>query len=178
VERRNTVSPNKEVAGSSVVCKLFAVVSHLAGRGGEVVRRCGEVGVVLFLLACRGGEGEKQSTAPSFAPKRSWMWRDSSSSRCSGRYGGEHALEKPVSACIGARVPASTSMHTTLLLFGAHHMAILFGAMISGQERSHIRRCCSSVSATSMAEAFEGDPCRRVTPPGCQVVFDTSPTYP
>jgi hypothetical protein len=73
VEKRITAPPNKEVAGSSVFCKLFVVVPHLAGRGGEVVRRCGEVGVGLFLSACREGEGEKQSAAPSFSPKRSWM---------------------------------------------------------------------------------------------------------
>jgi hypothetical protein len=52
---RNTVPPNKLVAGSSVVCGFFAVVPHMAGRGGEVVRRYSEVCVVVLLSACHGG---------------------------------------------------------------------------------------------------------------------------
>jgi hypothetical protein len=170
VAERSTVPPRKLVAGSSVVCGFFAVVPHLAGRGGEVVRRYGEVGVVVLLSACRGGEGEKLFAAPSSAHRRSWMWRDSKSPLCSGRLGGRRAWETLVSACIEARIPASASMHIPLLQIGAHHMASLLVAMICGQDGSHLSRCCASASTTSMAKALEGDPCRRSTPPGCQVV--------
>jgi hypothetical protein len=51
VAGRSTVPPNKWVAGSLLVCGFFAVVPHLAGHGGEVVRRCGEVCVVVLLSA-------------------------------------------------------------------------------------------------------------------------------
>jgi hypothetical protein len=169
VAERKTVPPNKLVAGSLSVCGFFAVVPHLAGRGGEVVRRCGEVCVVMLLSACRGGEGEKLFAALSSAHRRSWMWRDSMSSLCSGRLGGGRAWEKTVSACIRAGIPASASMHIPLLQIGAHHMAC-FVAMIRGQDGSHPSRCCVSASSTSMTEALQGDTCRRSTPPGCQVV--------
>jgi hypothetical protein len=78
VAERNTVPPNNLVAGSSVVCGFFAVVPHLAGRGGEVC-------VVVLLSACRGGEGDKLFVAPSSAHRRCWMWRDLKSTLSSGR---------------------------------------------------------------------------------------------
>jgi hypothetical protein len=97
------------------------------------------------------------------------MWRDSLSPLRSGRLGGGPAWETPISARIGAGIPASTSMHIPLLQIEAHHMAS-FVAMIRGQDGSHPSRCCASVSTTSMSEALQGDPCRRSTPPGYQVV--------
>jgi hypothetical protein len=167
---RNTAPPNKLVAGSSVVCRFFVVVPHLAGRGGEVVRCYGDVDVLVLLSACHGGEGEKLFSAPSSALRWSWMWRDSTSPLCSGRLGGGRDWEVPVSVGIGARIPASVLMHIPLLQIGAYHMANLMVAMICSQDGSHFSRCYDSASTTSMAEALEGDPCRRASPPGCQVV--------
>jgi hypothetical protein len=60
-------------------------------------------------------------------------------------------------------------MHTSLLQFRAHHMATKIVAMICGQQEGHL--CCvDNAYSTSMAEASEGDSCRRVTPSYCQVV--------
>jgi hypothetical protein len=42
--------------------------------------------------------------------------------------------------------------------------------MIYGHLEGHLCRCVESGFSTSMVEASEGDPCRRVTPPDYQVV--------
>jgi hypothetical protein len=42
--------------------------------------------------------------------------------------------------------------------------------MIRGHLEGHLARCADSGVSTSMAEALEGDPCRRYAPPGCQGV--------
>jgi hypothetical protein len=49
-------------------------------------------------------------------------------------------------------------------------MATKLVVMICGHLEGHFCRCVESGFSTSMAEASEGDPCQRVTPPDCQVV--------
>jgi hypothetical protein len=89
---------------------------------------------------------------------------------CAGRLGGEQAWTATTSAGIEEGARASSRMRTSLLQLRAHHMATKFVAMICGQQEGHFCCCVGSGYSTSMAEASGGDPCRRVTPPGCQVV--------